>query len=115
MGSNSSIPSISSTECISRAGASCGRFYRVLPFVFLVLIGSGIATPAIQGQHPGFVLYFDAEGIVSVDAPLSVRALLDNTGGPVAGWSVVICHDPLLQVVSAEHGESVLTMNGPRN
>lgn len=122
MGSNSSIPSISSTECsstkclstecISRAGAGCGRFCRVLPFVLLALIGSGLATPAIEGQHPGFVFYFDAEGIVSVDVPLSARALLDNSGGPVAGWSVVICHDPQLQVVSAEHGESVLTMNG---
>jgi len=83
-----------------------------LPIVILALIGSGLATPAIEGQHPGFVFYFDAEGIVSVDVPLSARALLDNSGGPVAGWSVVICHDPQLQVVSAEHGESALTMNG---
>ena len=117
MGSNSSIPSISSTECSSternsRTGTGCERFYRVLPFVFLALIGSWIATPAIQGQHPGFVFYFDAEGLVSKDVPVSVRAMLDNSGGPVVGWSVVICHDPQLQVVSAEHGESALTMNG---
>ena len=117
MGSNSSIPSISSTECSSTernswAGAGCGRFYRVLPFVILALIGSGIATPAIQGQHPGFVLYFDAEGIVSVEAPLSVRALLDNTGGPVGGWAIVVCHDPHLQISSVEPGDSTTMVNG---
>jgi len=112
MRSDSSISQCLSEGCVSGVGARWGRFYRVLPFVILGLIGSWIATPAIQGQHPGFVFYFDAEGIVSVDVPVSVRAMMDNSGGPVAGWSVVICHDPQLQVVSAEHGESVLTMNG---
>lgn len=114
MGSYPPISSSSqwcSEECGSKVGARRGRFCRVLPIVFLALIGSWLATPAIQGQHPGFVFYFDAEGIVSVDVPVSVRAMMDNSGGPVAGWSVVICHDPQLQVVSAEHGESVLTMN----
>ncbi|MGE4615328.1 MAG: hypothetical protein AAEJ46_13420 [Planctomycetota bacterium] len=112
MRSDSSISQCSLEGCVSGIGARWGRFYRVLPFVFLALIGSWIATPAIQGQHPGFVFYFDAEGLVSKDVPVSVRAMLDNSGGPVAGWSVVICHDPQLQVVSAEHGESALTMNG---
>lgn len=115
MRSDSSISLISqcsSEGCVSGVGARWGRFYRVLPFVLLGLIGSWIATPAIQGQHPGFTYYFDAETLVSVDDPVSVRAMLDTSGGPVAGWSIVICHDSHLQVVSAVHGESALTMNG---
>ncbi|RTZ91459.1 MAG: hypothetical protein DSY92_04470 [Planctomycetota bacterium] len=81
----------------------------LLPAALIVLLGF---TTISRAQNPGFTLHFDAVDAVLTGSTFSVRALLDNPAGDLAGWSVVICHDANIDIVSAEAGSAPATANG---
>jgi len=82
---------------------------KFLPIVLIVLLG---LTTISRAQNPGFTLHLDTVDSVQTGSTFPVRALLDNPAGDLAGWSVVICHDANIDVVSAGAGSAPSTANG---
>ncbi len=79
---------------------------------FLLLISLTSLSIVAHAQHPRFILNFGTTDSIQTDAILTVRVLLDNPGGDLAGWSVVVCHDANIDVVDAQAGGAVSTANG---
>jgi len=81
----------------------------LLPAVLIVLLGF---TTISTAQNPGFTLHLDTVDAVQTGSTFPARALLDNPAGDLAGWSVVICHDANIDIVSAGAGSAPSTANG---
>jgi hypothetical protein len=81
----------------------------LLPAALILLLGF---TTISTAQNPGFTLHLDTVDAVQAGSTFPARALLDNPAGDLAGWSVVICHDANIDVVSAEAGSAPSTANG---
>ena len=105
--------SLSGTEQSPRArGCGFGGPFQVVALALMVWGLALMASPAIPGQSSDFVLYFDSVGAFTPEIPVTVRALIDNPGGPLAGWSIAVCHDERLEIVGAGPGQAVLIHNG---
>ena len=62
-----------------------------------------------------FSLYFDAPASAEEGSTVTVRSMLNNTGGPLSGWSILICDQgetDSYQIVGSQFGEAVITGNG---
>ncbi|MBT5736939.1 MAG: hypothetical protein HOI29_00020 [Planctomycetes bacterium] len=87
---------------------SLSRMASVSILLALVIGFNSIAT----AQNPGFIMRFENNANVLPGSNFTVRALLDNPGGDLAGWSAVVCHDSNIEILIAETGEAASIANG---
>lgn len=65
----------------------------------------------VEAQDPGFIFHFDTSDTGPSGSSVHIPALLDNPGGNLAGWSIAVCQDASVDVVSLENGTAPLTAN----
>jgi hypothetical protein len=73
------------------------------------------SPPLNPPADDGFSLYFDAPTVAGPGSTVTVRSMLDNPAGPLAGWTLLICdqiQDDSFQIVSAHSGEAAEEGNG---
>ncbi len=78
-------------------------------FVSLLLL-LVISTP-LAAQDPDYIFHFDTSSSGPSGAVVTTRALIDNNGGNLAGWSIAICHDSAMEVIEAVSGSAPNTAN----
>lgn len=65
----------------------------------------------VEAQDPGYIFHFDTSDTGPSGSTVHVPALLDNPGGNLAGWSIAVCQDASVDVISLENGSAPLTAN----
>ena len=63
-------------------------------------------------QDPDYVYHIDSGGPVSSGSIVTTRALIDNPGGMLAGWSIAICLDGNADFLEVTDGTAPMTGNG---
>ncbi|MGE4619829.1 MAG: hypothetical protein AAEJ04_08495 [Planctomycetota bacterium] len=82
--------------------------WMLVPMLILGLLVSG---QSLDAQDPGYIFHFDTGDTGPSGSNILVPALLDNPGGNLAGWSISVCQDDNIDVVSIENGTAPLTGN----
>ncbi|MDE0959407.1 MAG: hypothetical protein OSB09_01355 [Planctomycetota bacterium] len=89
---------------------------RVTPLSVMLLSVMLLSIMLLSGQSahaqdPGYIFKFDTSSSGPSGATVTSRALIDNLGGDLAGWSIAICHDANMEVVEVLSGTASTTAN----
>ncbi|MGE4615322.1 MAG: hypothetical protein AAEJ46_13390 [Planctomycetota bacterium] len=63
-------------------------------------------------QDPDYIYHIDTSGPVNSGSILTTRALIDNPGGMLIGWSIAICLDGNADFLEVTDGTAPMTGNG---
>ncbi len=58
-----------------------------------------------------YIFHFDTTASGPTGSVITTRALIDNPGGPLAGWSIGICHEDTMDFLEITDGNAPMTAN----